>query len=381
MIEAQSDQVSLQGKHILLSDSGESYAAHAIGSAIQIGTDGAEQIAIQGRVLADSEDAEAGSGAGSRVDIGDGRVQASVHLSGSLEAHAGDIANTSFNTADSLLDGSILSQGSGSIVNALFKSGQLSGDIRAEESGIVNATFLNGAVFSGSAFTNGRTNLALASGSVWNVKANSNVTSLSVDDTAVISLQGAASTLTVDEAQGGSGALFALDLDASNKNRLAASDQSDYLFFNGSTEGAQRIDFDTAGLQGLAVGDKLYFASVADSDLSFSSARSLERLPVEGSLYDRSYAIDHESSGQGSDWFVQLTGSPYNGSADILSDYALPSYLLGTEMDRLNKRQGEAVRSSDAKDGLWARTKYSRATLSGVKNKTPCSRRALTRIT
>ena len=334
MIEAQGGPVSLQGKHVLLSDNGESYAAHAIGSSIQIGTDDAQEIVIQGRVLAGSEGAQAGSGTGSLVDISQGRGQASVLLTGSLEAHAGGIANASFNTADSLLDGSILSHGGSSVVNALFKSGQLSGDIRAEEGGIVNAIFLDKAIFSGSVFTNGRTSLALASGSVWNVKANSNVTSLDVDDSAVISLRGAASTLTVDEAQSGSGALFSLDLDASNKNRRAASNQSDYLFFNGSTEGAQKIDFDTTRLSGLAVGDKLYFASVADSGLSFSSTKDLNHLPVEGSLYDLSYAIDHESSGEGSDWFISALGRHDNGAAALLADYGLPGFLLGSEMDR-----------------------------------------------
>lgn len=455
-LEAKGGAISMQGRHIALSDHGEANAAHSNGSIIDIGTEGSDQIAAEGTVLAEKGDIRIGSEQtastslmgqahalgsdititaasvfltgsgeepaglaenGSTLSLGGKRAglvsisgtaaarkegiveiggeSSGAHVSGSLEAESGGVIRARFNTAGSLLSGSVLSQGVGSEVTAQFHSGRLSGEVLAQDSGAVtldfagssallegsiearrdgtvNTSFAEGAGFSGRAAatdSNASTNLSLATGGYWKVSANSNVTTLAVDDSATVSLKGAASTLTVDQAQRGSGALFALDLDASNKNNRSASARSDYLYFSGSSEGSQKIDFETSSLRGLAEGDKLYFASVADRGLSFFSARNLNNIPYEGSLYDYSYAVDHENASQGSDWFVRMTGRRDNGSAEILSEYSVPGYLLATEMDRLNKRQGEAVRSPESEAGMWIRTRYSKATLSQVKNK------------
>lgn len=455
-LEARGGAISVQGGTIALAASGEDYAAYTNGSAIDIGTDGAKQITIEGEARAENGALRIGSektgsaavtgqahALGSDITIEAAAVSltasgsepaglaengsalragvesaglvsiagtalartgglieiggeaSGAQVTGSLEAETGGSVNAHFNTEGSLLYGSILSQGEGSKVTAEFHGGKLEGSVQALDSGTVNldfrgssallegsleahrngtlqASFAEGAVFTGRAattYSSTASNLSFTSGARWNVTGDSNVTTLTVDDNAAVSLRGAATTLTVDQAQRGSGALFALDLDPSNRNRRAPSAQSDYLYFNGSTEGVQRVDFDTANLRTLGEGDKLYFASTADSGLSFVSERNLTNLTREGALYDYSYALGSESSGQGRDWFLQMTGRRDNGSAGILEGYGVAGYLLVSEMDRLNKREGEAARSPEGESGLWVRTRYSRATVSGVRNK------------
>ncbi|MCG5031040.1 autotransporter outer membrane beta-barrel domain-containing protein [Mesosutterella sp. OilRF-GAM-744-9] len=455
-LDANGGAISVQGRRIVLSDHGEAYAAHSNGSVIDVGTDGSDQIAATGTVLAENGDIHVGSkqtasvsltgqahALGSDITItaasvflaGSGEEPAGLaenggllslggekaglvsisgtaaarkgggveiggessgaNVSGNLEAESGGVIRARFNTAGSLLSGSVLSQGEGSEVTAQFHGGRFSGEVLAQDSGAVNleftgagaqlegsieahrngtvqASFAEDAGFSGRAFTtnsNTATNLSFITGSYWNVTADSNVTSLTVDGTAAISLRGAASSLTVDQTLRGSGALFDLDLDASNKNNRSPSARSDYLYFSGSAEGSQKIDFDASSFRDLSEGDKLYFATAADSGLSFTSARNLTNLSFEGALYDYSYAIDRESSAQGNDWFFRMTGRRDNGSAEILSEYGMPGYLLGTEMDRLNKREGEAVHAPGSQAGLWVRTRYGQAAVSHVQNK------------
>ena len=419
-IEALQTLLSLQGQQIWIDGTDEASAIHTIapesgadGSAhIDVGSNESELIRIDGRVLSENGSILIGSSDTTQVSV-NGQIHAkkgnipvlgtvlALSTSGEEPAALAEGGNTVIlggNAANALIvKGDVAAKSSGTIVlgnehsgalmhgnfsaeengsiNANFQTADslLEGDIEARSSGYIVASFTNGAEFRGRVKTaddNAKTVVTLSKGALWNVAGNSNVTSLNLDDTTTVSLKGKASTLAVDQAQRGTGSLFLLDLDSTNKNHQAASEKSDYLFFNGTSEGEQRLGFNTdeAALSRLDLGDKLYFASAADGGISFVSALDLSDVVEQGTLSDGSYVIESEAGTTGTDWFIRKTGTHDNGAADRLSDYTVAGYLLGAEMDRLNKRAGEAQRDG-AENGLWVRTRYGRASLESVKNK------------
>ena len=145
--------------------------------------------------------------------------------------------------------------------------------------------------------------------------------------------------------------------------RLFAPDD-DYIFITDSEENTtQVIDFDTekANLDKMNVGDRLYFANVADGDTSFITASSV--YSNAGNVFDYTYGTgsEDEDNDGSEDWYIAVSGksaeSNPNFSAAKGAMYA--GYALGTELDTLNKRMGEA-RYLEEDDGVWVRYRHSK---------------------
>ena len=143
--------------------------------------------------------------------------------------------------------------------------------------------------------------------------------------------------------------------------------ETDYIFITNSEENTtQIIDFDTekANLDKMNVGDKLYFANVADGNTSFTTASSV--YSNASNVFDYTYGTGSEPSNNGTDnngtdWYIAVSGksaeSNPNFSAAKGAMYA--GYALGTELDTLNKRMGEA-RYLEEDDGVWVRYRHSK---------------------
>lgn len=140
--------------------------------------------------------------------------------------------------------------------------------------------------------------------------------------------------------------------------------ETDYIFITNSEENTtQIIDFDTekANLDKMNVGDRLYFANVADGDTSFITASSV--YSNAGNVFDYTYGTgsEDEDNDGSEDWYIAVSGksaeSNPNFSAAKGAMYA--GYALGTELDTLNKRMGEA-RYLEEDDGVWVRYRHSK---------------------
>lgn len=167
----------------------------------------------------------------------------------------------------------------------------------------------------------------------------------------------------------GTGGIFKADIDwLSNNGVKQETDTSDYIYITNSKEGStQTLDFEQpkANLDKMNVGDKLYFANVDDGDTSFTTVYGDNWTYNEaGKIYDYNYGVGSEnnnSENNNTDWYIGLNSksaeSNPNFSAAKGAMYA--GYALGTELDTLNKRMGEA-RYLEEDDGVWVRYRHSK---------------------
>lgn len=166
----------------------------------------------------------------------------------------------------------------------------------------------------------------------------------------------------------GAGGIFKVDIDwLSNKGVKKETYTSDYIYITNSKEGStQTLDFEQskANLDKMNVGDKLYFANVGDGDTSFTTVYGDNWTYNEaGKIYDYNYGVGSENkkNNNNTDWFIGLNSksaeSNPNFSAAKGAMYA--GYALGTELDTLNKRMGEA-RYLEEDDGVWVRYRHSK---------------------
>lgn len=164
----------------------------------------------------------------------------------------------------------------------------------------------------------------------------------------------------------GAGGLFKVDIDwDTNLGSKNYTNNSDYIYIENSNADSQQIvDFDAskAHLENMKINeDKLYFANVADGDTSFITASSV--YSNAGNVFDYTYGTGSEDdANDGSeDWYIAVSGksaeSNPNFSAAKGAMYA--GYALGTELDTLNKRMGEA-RYLEENDGVWVRYRHSK---------------------
>ena len=175
--------------------------------------------------------------------------------------------------------------------------------------------------------------------------------------------------VTIGELKG-SGGIFKLDLDwDTNKDQYGLgqkneTENSDYIYIEKvdnktKTNPVQIVDFDPykAHLENMKINeDKLYFANVADGNTSFTTLSSV--YSNAGNVFDYTYGT---GSDNGKDWYIAVSGksaeSNPNFSAAKGAMYA--GYALGTELDTLNKRMGEA-RYLEEDDGVWVRYRHSK---------------------
>lgn len=179
--------------------------------------------------------------------------------------------------------------------------------------------------------------------------------------------------VTIGELKG-SGGIFKVDLDwdvnkgvnYGNRSHYSQSG-SDYIYIENveGTDSKQIVDFDAskAHLENMEINkDKLYFANVKNGTTSFITANSV--YSNAGNVFDYTYGTGSESSetgNNGTDWYIAVSGksaeSNPNFSAAKGAMYA--GYALGTELDTLNKRMGEA-RYLEEDDGVWVRYRHSK---------------------
>lgn len=177
--------------------------------------------------------------------------------------------------------------------------------------------------------------------------------------------------VTIGELKG-SGGIFKLDLDwDTNKDQYGLgqkneTENSDYIYIEKvgkDASGSQQIvDFDAskAHLENMEINkDKLYFANVEKGTTSFITASSV--YSNAGNVFDYTYGTGSEKGTNGTDWYIAVSGksaeSNPNFSAANGAMYA--GYALGTELDTLNKRMGEA-RYLEEDDGVWVRYRHSK---------------------
>lgn len=169
--------------------------------------------------------------------------------------------------------------------------------------------------------------------------------------------------VTIGELKG-SGGIFKVDLDwKTNKGKNGETDNSDYIYIKKvdnttKTNPVQIVDFDAskAHLENMEINkDKLYFANVESGTTSFITASSV--YSNAGNVFDYTYG----TGSNGTDWYIFVSGksaeSNPNFSAAKGAMYA--GYALGTELDTLNKRMGEA-RYLEENDGVWVRYRHSK---------------------
>lgn len=172
--------------------------------------------------------------------------------------------------------------------------------------------------------------------------------------------------VTIGELKG-TGGIFKVDLDWNvnqgvnyGDNSYYSKTGSDYIYIEEVVEAGseQIVDFDASKvhLENMEINkDKLYFANVENGTTSFITASSV--YSNAGNVFDYTYGTGNK----GTDWYISVSGksaeSNPNFSAAKGAMYA--GYALGTELDTLNKRMGEA-RYLEEDDGVWVRYRHSK---------------------
>ena len=220
-------------------------------------------------------------------------------------------------------------------------------------------------------------NITLQNGAVWNVTGDSLLTNLANDSFVNLSDVNRTGTSLTAQTLSGTGTMV-MDLDwNSNGGAKEKTANSDYLTVTDGATGTQALVSDKAAmhLDAMGVNDRLYFATLANSDAVFTSPIT-QRNVQKGHLYDYIIGINSETtettdtteavetvadraaSDTTTDWFfgtVGYTESPVVETGRINSHIM---YDLATEMDTLNKRMGDVRNMNTDPDGWWARTTY-----------------------
>lgn len=248
-------------------------------------------------------------------------------------------------------------------------------------------------------------NIALQNGAVWRVIGDSSLTKL--ENSSFLNMSDYTHTgtsLTVNNLSGNGDGLVLMDLDwNSNGGLKEKTDNSDYITATESATGTFTLLSEPSlmHLENMDVNDRLYFATLTNSDAVFTSWITQHNV-AKGSLYDyiigltsetNEVAVSTESTDTTetatgtenaevtditeaadttarvdtrsatdtvTDWFfgtIGYTESPIIPGGKINSQIM---YDLATEIDTLNKRMGDArymSRNVDP-DGWWARTTY-----------------------
>lgn len=167
----------------------------------------------------------------------------------------------------------------------------------------------------------------------------------------------------------GEGGIFKLDLqytgsDEAIYDAAAVTDKSDYIYVTKEGSGSQDVQFVAADakLDDMTTDSKLYFANDKSSGVTFTSSTvdALAPKVSAANLYDYEYKVKREEAAEnGTDWYIGLDKGQENENKKIVDGVSKASFALATDMDRLNKRLGEA-RYLEGDDGLWVRYRHAR---------------------
>ena len=202
-------------------------------------------------------------------------------------------------------------------------------------------------------------NITLQNGAVWNVTGDSSLTNLVNDSYVNMSDENHTGTAITAKNLSGTGTMV-MDLDwTGNGGVKEKTDNSDYITVTESATGTQAIvsDPSTMHLDKMGVDDRLYFATLTDSDAVFTSSIT-QRNVQKGSLYDYIIGIDSETTDSTTDWFFGTVDHKESPLIPGVRKNSQIMYDLVTDMDTLNKRMGDVRYITTDPDGLWARTTY-----------------------
>lgn len=234
-------------------------------------------------------------------------------------------------------------------------------------------------------FGGGELDVILSNGAEWIYNSVDSISSLTLDEGGIVNLQdedikqkyeawdiseyrssSEHKSVTIENLKG-TGGIFKIDLDWDvNKGvnygngSYYSQSGSDYIYIEKveGTDSKQIVDFDAskAHLENMKINeDKLYFANVANGTTAFTTLNSV--YSNAGNVFDYTYGTGNK----GTDWYIYVSGksaeSNPNFSAAKGAMYA--GYALGTELDTLNKRMGEA-RYLEEDDGVWVRYRHSK---------------------
>lgn len=166
----------------------------------------------------------------------------------------------------------------------------------------------------------------------------------------------------------GSG-IFKADIDwrvnkGSTWTKYGVEEGSDYIFITTSESGTtQTLSFDEsrANLEKMGADDKLYFAYVEDGNTSFRTEHSV--YSNAANVFNYKYrAFKDDTDEHLNNWYIGVTGKTAEDNANFTAARSLmeAGYAMGTELDTLNKRMGEA-RYLDSDQGLWVRYRHGRS--------------------
>ena len=221
----------------------------------------------------------------------------------------------------------------------------------------------------------GTISLVFAPGALWDMTDDSMVSH--VTNNGIIDLSGARASgghgkyLTVENFSGNGAVKMYLDWE-SNQGAKHVTENSDYINIdNGSGIQTVYVEPSTMNLNSMTDTDRLYFSTVNSGNMQFVNGFSAY-ITRPGHLYDTELYINHENHGTVNDWYYGLRDwkTPDHESPVIPSVQKVDSavFSLATNMDRLNKRLGEARYLSDTKEGIWTREYYTRIGMDGFRS-------------
>lgn len=166
----------------------------------------------------------------------------------------------------------------------------------------------------------------------------------------------------------GTGGIFKTDIkwaDSAENHYDSAYDMpsqmdSDYILIAKSESGTtQTLSFDAsrANLEKMGADDKLYFATISDGKTQFRTEQSVYSNAANVFNYEYGASVKDNKY-----WYIGVTGKTAEDNANFTAAGALmdAGYAMGTELDTLNKRMGEA-RYLDDDQGLWVRYRHGRS--------------------
>ena len=300
------------------------------------------------------------------MEIGGGAVAANdgtILLKGPLTLHSTDTALRAVDggvihadaaDTEKYIEGNVITQG-GTVSIDLNKAGSYLTGTASVSDGTASA--LERAAVADS--RTGTLNVTLGNGTVWNVTGDSSLTNLTNNGVVHMTDRSRTGQEVTAKTFSGNGTLT-MDLDwLSNQGAKGVTANSDYLTVTDSATGTQNLAADPSAmnLDKMAVNDRLYVASLHNSDAVLSSSIQ-QRNVYKGHLYDYLIGLTHETTGDTTDWYFGSVGTVESNvvPAAVVQNRTL--FDLATNMDTLNKRLGEARYADGENSGMWARWTY-----------------------
>ncbi|WP_296816352.1 autotransporter outer membrane beta-barrel domain-containing protein [uncultured Megasphaera sp.] len=305
------------------------------------------------------------------MDTADGAVATNggtILFNGPLTLHSTD---TAFRAADGgtidataadtnkYIEGNVVSNGGTVSLDLNTAGSYLTGTTSVSDSTASLDSSVNRAAVSDSADSTGTLNLTLGEGTVWNVTGDSSLTNLTNNGVVHMTDRSRTGQEVTAKTFSGNGTLT-MDLDwLSNQGAKGVTANSDYLTVTDSATGTQNLAADPSAmnLDKMAVNDRLYVASLHNSDAVLSSSIQ-QRNVYKGHLYDYLIGLTHETTGDTTDWYFGSVGTVESNVVPAAKVQNRAFFDMATNMDTLNKRLGEERYTDGEDSGMWARLTY-----------------------